>query len=664
MEPTKYIYLDSEYNNTNESKFNVICFALVSDLGAEKYWLETPEEIEIFKFAITRFISYGYIFVSYNVESEASALISLDIDPLKMKWIDLYLEYVMLSNHNNEINKGTQLLHGREVKLPNHGFAKGSKSLAAALFKLCGIKVDTAHKTAMRDLIISRPTYFSPEEQNAILDYCLSDTEHLPELHKRIADTYMKFIPKEHRATLRDEAHWRAECSIRTALIVRSGYPIDVQRTRNLSANVPVVIRECCEDINNQFPDVMPFKWDKKSLRYTMDTKALSNWIVSKNFKGWDKTETGRLSLALESFEKHFPFRHDFPRNNLGAQILRYLKIQQSLRNFNIKGGSQDRNFFDYLGSDGMVRPYLGQYVAQSSRFQPASTGYLFLKPAFLRSLCSPPKDYLMGSIDYSSQEFLLAALLSGDRRMLEAYIEGDVYLYFAKQSGMVPKWATKETHKKERDLAKSTVLGISYSMTCIGLSRKLSSDVGHYVSEEEAQVYIDNFNEVFSTFYNWKKSQIDTYRAKGYVRLADGFFMWKDNPNDRSLTNMPIQGLGAAILRKAIQLSQNSNVTVVAPLHDSLYIMFHKDDITAMDRLHDALVEAFCFYFDGKAKENARNIRLDAEVWGMDTDQERKYTTKNMPLAVEKVHVDVRGKKEYEQFKVYFDTDMCVEML
>jgi DNA polymerase I-like protein with 3'-5' exonuclease and polymerase domains len=269
-----------------------------------------------------------------------------------------------------------------------------------------------------------------------------------------------------------------------------------------------------------------------------------------------------------------------------------------------------------------------------------------------------------MGSIDYSSQEFLLAALLSGDKRMLEAYIEGDVYLYFAKQSKMVPKDATKESHKKERDLAKSTVLGISYSMTCVGLSRKLSSDVGYYVSEEEAQKYIDNFNEIFSVFYEWKKNQVDLYQMRKYVKLLDGFYMFGNNPNERSLTNMPIQGMGAVILRKAIQLAQDNNITVVAPLHDALYIMFHKSDVTSMDRLAKAMVDAFCFYFPERVKESAKVIRLEAEVWGGDVDHSVKYTVSDMPLSVEKVHIDPRGKREYEQFKQYFDTDVCGDLL
>lgn len=654
----KYCFADFEYNRTNERKFRLVCAALNYGGKKESYWLYEDQDTQRLKDKITELKGLGYIFVSWNVEAESSAFYSMDLNPLDYKWFDLYLEYVMFSNHNNDLSKGKQYVKGKEIMIPSWTNEKGPKNLVGATYKLLGVKIDSDHKDKMRDLIISRPDKFTSEEQKAITDYCLSDVEYLPQIHTKIQEIAKKMIPREHRATYAKEALWRAECAARTTLIVRHGYPISYTKTRNLADQVPSILLDCSYDINSQFPDIKPFKWSRKDSRFSMDTKALRQWIADQKFKDWDRTDTNQLSLALEAWEKHFPFRHEFPRNNLGAQILRYLKIQQSLRSFNIKPGNKEKSFFDYVGSDYMVRPYLGQYVAQSSRFQPASTGYLFLKPAFLRSLCEPPEGYLMGSIDYSSQEFLVSALLSGDKKMLEAYRQGDVYLYFAKQAKMVPQDATKESHKKQRDMAKATVLGISYSMTKVGLSKKLTSDTGEYVSEEVAQTYIDGFNEVFRVFYEWKQNQLDNYKAQKYLRLLDGFMMFGNNPNDRSVTNAPVQGASACILRKAIQLAQDNNINIVAPLHDAAYIMFPKDDVTAMDRLYDAMVEAFCFYFTGEAKENAKSIRCEGEVWGQDSDTSVTYTTRPMPLTVEKIHIDPRSKREYIQFRNYFETN------
>ena len=45
--------------------------------------------------------------------------------------------------------------------------------------------------------------------------------------------------------------------------------------------------------------------------------------------------------------------------------------------------------------------------------------------------------------IDYCQQEFGIAAALSGDTAMKQAYRSGDPYLAFAKQVGAVPGDAT-----------------------------------------------------------------------------------------------------------------------------------------------------------------------------------------------------------------------------
>lgn len=660
----KQVFLDSEYSETNERNLRVLCFALVSDKGNETYWLETEEEKEIFRFAITRFISYGYTFVSYNVESEASALLSLGIDPLKMKWIDLYLEYVMLSNHNNEISKGEQLIHGRVKKLPSDGFEKGSKSLAAALYKLCSIFVDTDHKKKMRDLIISNPANFDENQKKDILDYCLEDTLHLSKLLEAINIKYRKFIPKEHLTTLKDEAHWRAEYAVRTAIMVRHGYPVQVKWVKNVTDNIPVIMRDCILDINGQFPNIMPFKFNKKTSKFSLDTKVVREWISSSGHKGWEKTETGLFSLSLDAFKKFYNYSHDYPRDNFGAQMVRYFTLSQQLKGFSEPSGSKNNTFWEYVGSDNMVRPYMNIYGAQSSRSQPSSTSFLFLKTGWMRSLLVPPKGYAVGAIDYSSQEFLLSAVCSGDEKMVEAYASGDVYLAYAKGIGMVPKEGTKETHGKQRDLCKATVLGLSYMMSEFGLSIDLTEKLGRYVSPEEAKEMVEGFYSLYPTFSEWRENSIQSYYDNKYLRLPDGFYMFGNNQNFRSVGNVPLQGFGACIMRKAVQLAQDAGLDVIFTLHDALYIMFKSDDLAAMDTLKRCMYEAFIYYFDDKAKENAKLIRMDGKVWSLDYEDGEMITKENFKLESQKHFVDKRSKKQYNQFSKFFLNDLNLSLL
>lgn len=665
MQPRKYVYLDSEFNQTNEQRFNVLCFALVTDNERQVYWVKDPIDLRIFKDTIADYLIQNYTFVSFNVESEASALLSLGIDPLKMKWIDLYLEYVMLSNHNNDITKGEQYVRGEVKRIPTWSNDKGPKNLGAALFKLCKIKIDSDHKNKMRDLIISNPPEFTEDEQDKIMDYCLSDTEHLPALHLAISKKYDQCIPREHKATLKQEVHWRAEYAVRTAMMVRNGYPVETTWLKNLTENIPVLLKECCEDINSQFPDVKPFKWDKKDLKYKMDTKAVRKWIEScPHYKKWERTETNQLSLALDAWKKFYNYSHDYPRDNFGAQMLRYINLSQQLRGFSEPSGVKSNTFWDYVGSDGMVRPYMNIYGAQSSRSQPSSTSFLFLKTGWMRSLCVAPKGYAVGAIDYSSQEFLLSAVCSQDGKMIEAYGSGDVYLAYAKGIGMVPKDGTKEKYGKQRDLCKATVLGLSYMMSEFGLSIDLSEKLGHYVSPDEAKEMVESFYNLYSKFSMWRERTIDSYYANKYLRLPDGFFMFGSNDNFRSVGNVPLQGFGATIMRKAVQLAQDAGLKVIFTLHDALYIMFKSDDLESMDTLKKCMYEAFIFYFNEEQKKSASLIRMDGKVWSEDYQDGEMTTKDNFVVESQKYFVDKRAKKQYSQFSRYFKQNLNLELL
>lgn len=665
MQPNKYVYLDSEFNQTNEQRLNVLCFALVSDKGTDKYWLQNGKDIESFKDTIADYLIQNYTFVSFNVESEASALISLGINPLQMKWVDLYLEYVMLSNHNNDVSKGNQYVRGSVKRISSFSGDKGPKNLSAALYKLCNIKIDSDHKNKMRDLIISNPPSFSDEEKTAIMDYCLSDTVHLPSLLSAVKQKYKQTIPSNHLKTLGSEVHWRAEYAIRTAMMVRHGYPINTQWTKNLTDNIPVVMRELIEDINAQFPEIKPFKFNKSNAKYSLDTKAVREWIEKSEYRNWEKTETGLFSLSLDAFKKFFNYSHDYPRFNFGAQMVRYFNTTQQLKGFSEPSGAKANTFWDYVGSDGMVRPYMNIYGAQSSRSQPSSTSFLFLKTGWMRSLCTAPKGYAVGAIDYSSQEFLLGGLEANDQKMIDAYASGDVYLAYGKEIGVIPKEGTKASHGKQRDAQKPVILGWQYWSTGFGLSITLNEQLGKLeYTPESAQLLLDKLDSVYSKFAEFRNRTIEEYKVRKYVRLRDGFYMHGNNPNPRSVGNMPVQGMGAAIMRKAVQLAQDAGLNVIFTLHDALYIMFDSNDITAMDTLRRCMKEAFVFYYEGDLKEKASMIRMDGKAWSLDFEDGGITTKDNFKIEVQKIFVDKRSKKQYDSFSKYFTTELNLNLL
>ena len=97
--------------------------------------------------------------------------------------------------------------------------------------------------------------------------------------------------------------------------------------------------------------------------------------------------------------------------------------------------------------------------------FGTAKWGRNFMKPSYGNALV-----YL----DYKSEEPFVAARLSGDKKLMDAYNTGDVYLATAKLAGLVDDGATKETHGEVRLVFKVLSLAVFYMMGQRSVAKKL----------------------------------------------------------------------------------------------------------------------------------------------------------------------------------------------
>ncbi len=526
------LYLDFEFNRVTHENVNLVCCATYDPQLqiSKKFWLHNSQEE---KKKLRKYLQEFDTIVGYSCVAECRSFISLDINPLDWEWVDLFFEYRCITNHNDRKQWGKQLVDGKikHVRKPKPkwerteedkatGF-RATHSLSEATFNLTGEIRDTKHKTLMRDLIISDPEKFSDKEKKSILAYCLEDVIHLPKIFDEIEKEYKILDPGLTSKKIFEEAKVRGRYAAHTAWMENHGYPIDFEKTKNFSEQVSHILYDCQKEINQLFPKIKPFKWNRKDQRFTWDQLATRGW-VERNCKVdmWDKTDGGKLSLSLDAFQRHFDFKHDHPTNNFGAQIVRFLKLKQNLYGFVPSPDKTKKNFWGSVGPDHRVRAYLNPFGAQSSRSQPGSTGFMFLKPAWMRALVAPEKGKFMAGIDYGSQEFFIQALLSKDEAMINAYISGDPYLFFAKKAGAIPEHGTKETHKIEREAYKATVLGISYLMTKYGLSNKLTNDTGKIYTEQDAQDLIDSFYRVFPKLQKFQERLLEDYLEEEVIRL------------------------------------------------------------------------------------------------------------------------------------------------
>lgn len=675
-ELSRKLYLDFEFNHVVEPRVNLVCCATFDEAKGEKklWWLHKNKKRQR---ELAAYLSDFDIIIGYSTVAESRSFLALGEDPLSYKWIDLFLEYRMMTNHNDRLQWGKQLVDGkvRNTRKPRpkwerteedkaSGF-KATHSLAEATYKLTGQIRDTEHKEKMRQLIISAPKEFSWAEQQAILKYCLDDVVFLPKIWKRLKEEFLVLAPDENIQNYFREAIERGRYSAHTAIMETYGYPIDYDKTKNFSKQVGTILFDIQREINGFFPDIKPFRWNAKENRYSHDQKGTKAWIAANHDTDkWMKTDGGDISLSLDAWERFYAFKHTYPDDNFGAQMVRFLKLKQSLYGFSDSKSGKTKSFWDSVGSDKRVRPYMNHYGAQSSRSQPGASGFMFLKPAWMRALVIPKPGDFMAGIDYGQQEFFVAGLESEDPAMIAAYLSGDPYLYGAKLAGAIPPDGTKETHGLIRNIFKNTYLGILFGMTKYGLAIKLTNDTGRYWSEDEAQEQIDIFEETFPIYMEWKEDLIEAYQDSGGIVLPCGWRMWGDNDNPRSVANVPIQGFGASIMRKAVDLVVERGVRVLFTLHDAIYIegsmsTFAKDLLN----LRKSMVEAFVFYFPEHLKEKAKQIKLDPFAWSPDFEKNSmRLVGKNWEVPVSNLYIDERAEADYKKFSQYFvgsDTDL-----
>lgn len=677
-------YLDFEFSGIIEAKVKLVSCSTYCPQTREKkkWWLfkDPKAQRRLRDYLVANFRT----FICYSAIAEQRSFIALGLDPLDFQWIDLFLEYRMLTNHNDKLQWGKQLVDGkvRSYRKPKPkwerteedsamGF-KATHSLAEATYKLTGKIRDTEHKEKMRQLIISYPEVFTKEEQAAILTYNMADVLFLPRMWSEIKKQFLPLVQPTFRSKAKEEilreyireARDRGRYAAHTAWMETRGYPINIKATKNFSKQVGNIIYDVQREINGLFPDIKAFRWNKREQRFSVNEAMLREWIAENNDeKRWQKTDGGKkkqpkLSLALEAWEKFYQFKHDYPTDNFGAQMVRYLKLKQSLYGFSVRNeSSSKKNFWDSVGPDDRVRPYMNIYGAQSSRSQPGATGFMFLKPAWMRALVQPAPGKFMAGIDYGSQEFFIAALRSDDQNMIDAYLSGDVYLAFAKLSGQAPKNATKESHKFIRDLCKATVLGISYLMTKYGLAIKLTNDSGKTWSEDDAQDQIDLFYDAFPELkFAQEELQEEYGNGQDFIKLPCGWYMWGDNENIRSVVNVPIQGTGASIMRKAVDLNhERGGAPIAFTLHDALYIEGDVGDEGKILILRDAMRDAFAHYFPSHKKE-ALKIKLDPFAWSPDYEKDSELDIDGWKVPASDLYIDERAQADYDKFSIYFE--------
>lgn len=658
----KTVFLDFEFFNSEERDLSLVSCALQAYNGkalkyVRNFWLMDARQVFEAKNFFRQIISEGYVFVGFAFEAEARALLTLfGMETYwinRLKCIDLYLEYRCLLNRNHKFAYGEQLVKGKVITTTpppskyervdedeeDEAHHKPSYSLAAAVFKLFSIRIDTDEKEAVRSLILSKNKALILTNRKRIEEYNASDIVYLPRLLGFFRDYYRK--QGMDLKKLLPIMLGRGDYALRTAKMVRLGYPVNVERVKKFTQNIHNILNAAVRDVLDSTTEFEAFRWDKKDNRWRCNEKKIREWAEAQGKPYWRKTATNQFSLKKEAFKDWYS------SETLGfaGAYCRYLKTKQSLNGF-MPGGKKGK-FSDYLGTDGRVRPHFGIFGSQSSRSQPGAVGFLPLKAKWMRSFIEPPKGHAIFGADYASQEFLIAAIISQDDEMLAAYESGDVYMAFGIQAGLITPSMSAEAKQMMRDFCKAIVLGMSYDMTAKGLAPRIGK------TEKEAQGYIDLFFATYSEYAKWKRETWKEYLSDGMLALSDGWILWGDNRDQRRSTlNFPIQGEGAVIMREAVKRAQNEGLDIIYTLHDALYIEFLSQQFCCIDILVRCMKEAFQHVMSKYGRTVP--VRIDGKAWSRDYGS--SGSVKQIAgVSFMQEYIDKKGEADYTRYKEFF---------
>ena len=197
-------------------------------------------------------------------------------------------------------------------------------------------------------------------------------------------------------------------------------------------------------------------------------------------------------------------------------------------------------------------------------------------------------KGYKFLSVDYSQIHLRIIAALANDKKMMEAFKKGlDIHRFTASEINNV---SIQKVTPQMRFAAKALNFGIIYGMGASSFAESAG------ISKEKAKEFIAEYLNDFSGVAGYIKKLQEEARQKGYTTTFFGRRRYLPEINslnhmlraqaERIAVNMPIQGLEADIIKKAmIEIDDWTNknkyddsVKMILQVHDELLFEVKED--------------------------------------------------------------------------------------
>lgn len=346
-----------------------------------------------------------------------------------------------------------------------------------------------------------------------------------------------------------------------------------------LSKNEAAIFKAAGEDFNVNSPkQLADILFEKMGLTY----------------KGMRKTSTGKYSTKVEVLHKLESEGHE-----IVGQILEYRELQKLLSTY-------IDNLPKMVSDDGRLRAHFAQTGTTTGRLSSNDPNLQNIpvgseKGRKIREAFVAEKGNILMGFDYSQVELRIAAFLSKDEKLIEAFKTGkDIHTAVASEVFDVD---VEDVDKEQRRQAKIINFGILYGMGVSALQKNLGTD------RKTAQEFYNKYFEKYTGLAKYIEKIKNETRDKGYTETLYGrrrYFEGFNSPlpfirsqAERMAINAPIQGTQADLIKLAMVkiddfLEKNKlsgKVKLILQIHDE--VIYEADEkIAKENKLTEKIIE------------------------------------------------------------------------
>jgi DNA polymerase I len=455
------------------------------------------------------------VMVAYMAAAELSCFEALGWTHPK-NVLDLYVETIATINGDDDV-----------------GLADEKRPSLQEALQLYGLepRMTKEEKGYWRNVILNNTDYTQDQKQG-IRDYNRTDVEETLSLIERLAPAI--------------EVPWALH---------RGRYMGAVARIENIALPIS---RPRLDRYLDHWDNIKQFYIKRDDTLGLYEDLNFRDWrldaLIQERCWNWPRTATGRPAMDFKTWRKQ-------------AQRHPELKTVSQLRTLisDLRIGA----LANTIGRDSRSRCSLKPFWTKTGRNQPSERDKIFLPalPAWIHGLIAPPPGYGMAEIDYSAQEILIMAALSGDQAMINDYMAGDPYLAYGIRAGLIPEDGT-DKHPLRKP-CKEVCLGMDYGMTAYGIRAKTGKTL---MWSRDAH---RRHRDVYRVFHSWVGDVVTTAKFSHRIESTYGWPMVvTDNTTRRALMNYMAQAGAGDMLRIALIAATEAGIAVCAPIHDAVWIM------------------------------------------------------------------------------------------